>query len=94
MTNLKRESDKAWIWTTRAVHRSKDSEKPAAMVCLHGGDHRPGAQERESLDAQILIPWLGRRSDKEDRLAALKRLQTLIDQEISDLSGPSERRGD
>jgi hypothetical protein len=91
MTGMKRESDRAWIWTTKAVTQLSEGE---ATVSLHGGDHRAGSGERERLDAQVVIPSSGRRSDKATRLDALKRLRTLIDQEISDLSGPSAHHAD
>jgi len=78
MTN---ESDLTWSGKPRRMSRQE------AMVQLLAGNRSADIQGREWLDCQITTSWSGRRTEKEARLAALRRLRTLVVLEIQELEG-------
>lgn len=90
MTSMRRESDRAWIWSTNDI--AVDRRRGTAMVEVAGADRRPGESLRECAKARIEIPWRARRSGAAARQDALRRLQSVIDEEIRALSAKTGGR--
>ena len=86
MTN---EGDLTWEWHTKADAPTRRRQE--AMVYLLAGNRRTDIQSREWFDCQITTSWSGRRTEKQARLAALRRLRILVVHEIQELEGRKRR---
>jgi hypothetical protein len=75
------------IWQWRVSAFSKDSKTKTAVVRLYADYPLSDAPPRERIDVQLVVPWSEDRTEKEQILAVLSKLQILIGKEIRGLSG-------
>lgn len=77
-----------WTWVYRGMH--VDAKRGRAVVQMRTDGHREPGQEKEWFEAQVEVEWHSGRSESATRLEALRRLRTLIDQEMRALGGPRD----